>query len=400
MNYLSAVDDWFLDFPGGMGRVARDVALLMRGRGHRVALLCAKPQARAELPASESVDGLRIVRYDRPVLPGWDPRRPRRLIAAAAQAAREHLGGERWDIVHMHSPFTGTGAADVLAPGPRLVYTMHSPMVLEQEINWSGQGWRGRLKLALGRGVLRRIEGDLLRRCDAIQTLSQYTRDQIERFHGLGSRVSVIPHWPSPLGKRDHTRAEARQRLGWPPDEPILFTIRRHGARYGLDIAIRAVGPLAAEGRCRFVVGGDGPMRPALQQLAAELKAGERIVFPGRLSDDDLRLAYQAADLFILPTLALECFGLITIEAFSYGCPVLSTDVGAIPETMRPILPDFIVAAGDVAALRDKVERFLSSTLRAPSPDELVRYAQENYGQEKLVPRIAALLESSAARPN
>ena len=52
-----------------------------------------------------------------------------------------------------------------------------------------------------------------------------------------------------------------------------------------------------------------------------------------------MALWYEAADLFVLPTTALECFGLITMEAFAHGCPVLSTDAAAVPESMRPIMP-------------------------------------------------------------
>ena len=70
-----------------------------------------------------------------------------------------------------------------------------------------------------------------------------------------------------------------------------------------------------------FYIGGDGELRPSLERLSAELGATEKIRFTGRLSDEDLLLAYQAADLFVLPTLALECFGLISIEAMSFGCP-------------------------------------------------------------------------------
>lgn len=394
MDYLSAVDSCFIDRPGGMERVAWDATLAMRDRGHRVAVLCARQDKFAQ--ATSEVDGVPVFRYQRPALPAWHPRRDERAIAAAAAEARRVLGGTEWDIVHMHSPFTGAGVMRAMGKGPRYVFTVHSPVVLEQRINWSGQGPVGRVKLALGQGRLRRLERSLLERSDAIQTLSKFTRDQVQRFHGLGDRVTVVPHWRRPELKRSRTKAEARRELGWPIDARVLFTVRRHAARYGIDDAIRAIGPAARSQRCLFVIAGDGPMRPQLEALAAEQGAGDAIRFVGRLDDPQLALCYEAADLFVLPTRALECFGLITQEALAFGCPVLSTDCCAIPETMEPILPSFIVPAGDVGALRDKVEAFLEGKLIAPAPDDLARYAVEHYDESVILPRLVALLEGES----
>ena len=86
MNYLAAVDDWFLDTFGGMARVARDCALLMRDRGHRVAVFCARRPNDTVTAEAEEVDGIQLVRYARPELPRWHPLRGRRLIQSAARA--------------------------------------------------------------------------------------------------------------------------------------------------------------------------------------------------------------------------------------------------------------------------------------------------------------------------
>lgn len=394
MNYLVAADYCFLDKPGGMGRVAWDVAIVMRDRGHRVAMVCSRLALRSDSPPVSESDGIRILRYDRPQVASWHPRRAKRMVDAAAEATRKWFGAEAWDVVHIHSPFTGTGVVNALGNDPRYIFTVHSPIVLEQKINWATQGLAGRVKMAFGFGILKRIESNLLKISDGIQTLSEFTRSQIDHFYGLGHRVTVIPHWSRHDLKRNHTKREARQRLGWPLDEKILFTVRRHGQRYGLDVAIQALGPIASERRCFFVVGGDGPLRPSLEAMAKKIGCGDQVRFVGRLTDEDLALAYQAADLFVLPTVALECFGLITQEAFAYGCPVLSTDACAIPETMRPIMPQFIVPAGDVLALRQKVEDFLMGKLEPPPPEALIEYLDRRFGAEVVLPKMIDLLES------
>ena len=393
MRYLVAVDDFFPDRPGGMGRVAWDIAQLMRDRGHQVSMVVSRAERRREPPQLSLHSGIRVLHYSRPALPPWHPLRAHRTVQAAGNATAQHFGREPWDVVHMHSPLTGAGVLDALRGHPRYVYTVHSPAVLEQRINWATQGFFGHLKLLFGLGALQGLERRVLRPCADIHTLSEYTRAKVEHFHRLGHRVSVVPYWRRSELQRRYTKREARQRLGWPVDGRLLFTVRKLGPRYGLDMAIRAIAPLARAGRCTFMIAGDGPLRPHLAALVQQLGAADGIRFSGALDEDQLSLAYQAADLFLLPTSALECFGLVVLEALAFGCPVLSTDAGAIPELMRSILPDFVVPVGDSATLRVKTEAFLDGTLRAPSPDALVAHVDRCFGRDMITARIASLLE-------
>jgi glycosyltransferase involved in cell wall biosynthesis len=396
MKYLVAVDNCFLDAPGGMGRVAWDIAMLMRERGHHVAMVAARPRPGHDAPSVTTHDDVRIARYSRPQMPSWHPLRGQRAVEAASQATRRFFGDEPWDVVHMHSPFTGAGVLRALGQAPRYVYTLHSPAVMEQEINWAAQGPVGQLKMLFGRAPLRRVEREVLQPCEQIHTLSDFSRDKVEHYHGLGERVQVVPYWRRPELRRQHSTVEARRLLGWPADLPVLLTVRKLGPRYGLDIAIKAVAPLAASGACSMVIAGDGPLREELTALARSLGVATHVRFVGRLDEAQLALAYQAADLFVLPTLALECFGLIIVEALAFGCPVLSTDAGAIPELMRDILPDFVVPAGDVQALRDKMAAFLAGRLTPPPPEQLVAHADRYFGKTMVTARLASMLEGTA----
>jgi glycosyltransferase involved in cell wall biosynthesis len=392
MKYLSAVDDCFLDIPNGMGRVAWDVAELMRDRGHDVTMLATRVDGGTESFVSES-DGIRIARYSRPQLPALHLRKPERTIAVAESAAREFLGGERWDVVHLHTLYTAAGAMRALGSGPRYVSTVHSPAGLEARTNWAQEGIAGRVKALLGARWIDRIERETLAASAEIHVLSEFTASLLSTWQGIEQPMTVVPHWHRPELQRTHTPDEARRKLGWDPAEKILFTVRTHAVRQGLDVAIEALAPLCASARCRFVVAGDGPRRESFQRLARERGAGGAIEFPGRLSEEDLALSYEAADLFVLPTLALECFGLITIEALAFGCPVLASDAGAIPEVLAPILPEFIVPAGNVEALRAKVEAFLEGALVAPPAEALVEHVRTRFDRSVIAPQLLDLLE-------
>lgn len=397
MRYLSVADACFLDVPGGAWRVAWDIARLVQDAGHEVTMLCG---AEGVSPGEQTVEdraGLRIVRCGLPRPARLDPRAGRRRIAAAAAVARRTLAGQRWDVVHGHTPLFMAGAMEALGDRQAYAYTMHSPVALEQRLNWSGQGIRGRLKvLAGGLRVLDRLERGVLRRSDRIHTLSAYTKGQVQQRHGLGGRVTVIPHWRRPELRRTRTRDEARRLLGWPTDRPVLFSVRGMLPRYGVDVAIRALAAVAGRHRFHAVLAGSGAMLEPMRALARELGLAERVVLPGRVGDEDLLRMYEAADAFLLPTRDLECFGLIVLEALSFGCPVISTDACAIPELMRPILPEWVVPAGDVAALAERIEAFLAERLVPPPPERLAAYVEQQYGRETIAPRLLGWLGLAA----
>lgn len=209
----------------------------------------------------------------------------------------------------------------------------------------------------------------------------------------MASKIHVIPYWRQADFKRQYTQAEARERLGWPQDQPLFFTLRRHIPRTGIADAIEAVAPFVREKQCRFYIAGDGPLRAQHEQQATRLGAQDGIFFLGRIPDETLWLAYQAADLFILPTRSIEGFGLISIEAMSFGCPLLSSDSSAIPEVIRPIQPDFLYPAGDPHALQQKICLFLSHQLIPPTSEALVDYVERRYGFDVIAPSLFRFVE-------
>jgi glycosyltransferase involved in cell wall biosynthesis len=392
LEYLSVVEHFFEDAPSGAARVAWDIAKAMRDYGYAVTMLCYRVPGK-KVGLSEYM-GIRIVRFNKEERPRWHPGRIQAILKSSAKGCRQWLSDRQWDVVHVHSCLMGLGVVSALGRTPKYIFTVHSPIVLEQEINWRHQGIPGMLKLLFGRKIIAAAEKRMLRAASSIHTLSEYTRNKLDESYGVGKLVTVIPHWYDKRTTFVMDKEIARQRLGWPNNATIFFTVRGMRPRYGLDVAIRALAPLALETNCYFYIGGDGPMRSELETLVTDQGAAEYIRFGGRLSDIDLEMAYSAADLFILPTLALECFGLITVEAISFGCPVIATDVAAIPEIMRPILPNCIVRAGDAEALREKIEQFMTGKLNVPSKEVLITHAKTCYSRNNIVPQFVKLFES------
>src|SRR5207247_2514537 len=134
-------------------------------------------------------------------------------------------------------------------------------------------------------------------------------------------------------------RREARSRLGLAGEGPLLFTVRRLVPRMGLEPLLHALARLPD---ARLVIGGSGWLRPRLEASASALGVASRVRFAGRIDDADLPVFYQAADLVVLPSVALEGFGLITLEALACGTPVVATAKSGATDVVAPLAPSWI----------------------------------------------------------
>jgi glycosyltransferase involved in cell wall biosynthesis len=382
VRYLAAAEEFFPERPGGAGRVAWELAKLVRDRGHEAALVCGAADGESA-PRVHEQEGIAIVRYPSPRLRAWDPRRLSARTAAVADAVRRL--GRTFDVVHSHTLAPGLGAFAAAGRGARRLATIHSPAVLEQRINWRHSGATGRLKMIAGEPLLRRAERRLYETADGLSALSRYTIGEIGDAYGapLAGRIALIPWWAE-VGAPAGDRGASRRALGWEVEGFALFTLRRLVPRMGLDTLLEALGRVPTDKPWTLYVAGDGPERGRLEALASACGRRDRVRFLGRISDEALEQAYTACDLFVLPTRALECFGLIALEALGRGRPVLGARVGAIPEMLEPVLPGWLFSPGDSSELASALGAVLSGERRAPSADQLRAYAHGRYGRDRV----------------
>ena len=218
-----------------------------------------------------------------------------------------------------HTPLQYLAAAGALGGHVRRCYGVHSPFEAELREGASGAptlkqrlAWRGAALL----------ERRLLTISDIVHYDSHYTQRFMETRYprATNGKGVVLPGWVDDARFRPSTiaRDALRRMLGapWTPGVPTFFTLRRLVARMGLDTLVDAAGRLAGQGRAfHLVIGGDGPQRASLEAQAAAAGLGDRVAFLGRIPDAELVNCLAAADCFVLPTRALECFGLIVLES-------------------------------------------------------------------------------------
>jgi glycosyltransferase involved in cell wall biosynthesis len=209
------------------------------------------------------------------------------------------------------------------------------------------------------------------RRAATVQCFSQFTAGRLAELYGRGlnSKIAVSPGWVDIDRFQPVTdRAAARSGLGpaWQTDKPVFLTVRRLEARMGLEALVEAARALCDQGRqFRLLIGGAGSLEARLRQLVDEHHLHETVCLLGRITDDQLPLCFAAADCFVLPTRALECFGLIILEAYACGTPVIGTPVGAIPELVAPQGREWLTAGVESRDLTERMTAFLNGGLVA-----------------------------------
>jgi glycosyltransferase involved in cell wall biosynthesis len=139
-----------------------------------------------------------------------------------------------------------------------------------------------------------------------------------------------------------------------------------------------------------LAIAGTGPL---VGQLRARIQArglDDHVRLLGFVADADLPLFYRACDLSIVPSLALEGFGLTTIESLAAGTPVLVTPVGGLPETVQALDAGLVLADARPATLAAGLADALRGALPLPSPQRCARYARTHFDWPVIAGRVLA----------
>jgi glycogen synthase len=195
-------------------------------------------------------------------------------------------------------------------------------------------------------------------------------------LHVSSDRFVVIPNaldlaWIDSLaGEADAERV--RVRAGITREDVILLSVGRLEANKGFHLLAAALGGWhqhsASSGArpWRWVVVGDGPYRPSLQRAIDAAGIASATFLAGRVEDRDLHAWYEAATLFVHPTL-YEGSSLVTLEAMAHRRAVIATAAGGIPDKVEPGLNGWLVPPGDASALAAAISGALARPERLSS---------------------------------
>lgn len=373
---------------GGDAMGIRRLAHALVRRGHRVDVIHDVDafdllHTGDEPAAIEEPEGLRVHR-----LRSASRSRGRLSCLLTQQLGRPVVHGGRirtllaqgdYDVVHFHNTSL-VGGPGLLAYGPAdavRLYTAHEHWL----VCASHVLWRHDRELCTGKQCIRcqlhfrrppqlwRHTGFLerqLHHVDVFTSPSAFSAAKHREF-GFPRELEVVPYFLPELAA--DAEVPAPDPADAEPERPYFLFVGRLEKIKGLQDVIPLFG---ADAPADLWVVGTGNYEAELRQLA---EGRERVRFLGRRSPEALRSLYRGAQAVVVPSLCYETFGIILLEAFREGTPVVARSLGPLPEIVREsgggILFDdaeslrsaFSTLAGD-AALRDKLGRAGHTALR------------------------------------
>jgi glycosyltransferase involved in cell wall biosynthesis len=373
MRVLVASGTWYPE-RNGVARVATEVARRLAERGHEVTALV--PRA-AGLPTEEHEGSLTVHRrVERGVLP--------LTVKDLLETTRHSRRLGTFDVLLAHGASTALGVRRAGLPAP-VVLVYHASLPHELRFMRSRLPWGQRRFMAyVNEPIAVMLEKAAVTQCARILILSEYSRsllmadhpDQEDKVRAVSGGVETSAFAPA-----DGMQA-ARSRLGLEPARRLLVTVRRAEPRMGIEQLLRAVRILPADDVSVAIVGG-GMLTNELRNLGSALGLDGRVTFVGQVPEDELPDWYRAADLFVLPTVAYEGFGMATVEALASGTPVVGTPAGATPELLEPLDPRLVAGGSDADSLAVAIQgalAFVDDEFRKRCRD----YAVARFGWEQV----------------
>jgi glycogen(starch) synthase len=270
-----------------------------------------------------------------------------------------------------------------------LVVHFHGPWAGESAVE-NGSRHRNRMKLALERHVYRRAK--------RLIVLSQSFKIELSTRYGIDDELIRIVPGGIDVDRFnvDLSRSQARQKLGWPEDRPILLSVRRQVRRMGLENLIDAARDIVSSFPEFLVyIGGTGPITVELKNRIDDLNLTDNVRLLGRISEEILPHAYRAADFSIVPSQFLEGFGMTTLESLASGTPVLVTPVGGLPEVVRPLSPHCICSGTSADAIAATILQLLGDSSTLPSDAVCRAYAVNNFAWPRIAEKVRKVYEEA-----
>ncbi len=267
---------------------------------------------------------------------------------------------KKYDIVHVHWPLPmAVMGLPFSKMGTPLIYSFYTAEVV----------------LTKRFPLLKRAFSPIIKKGSCFLFNSSFTRDSFfSLFPQFKSTMNHVLHTSSSFEEEEMRKPKVKVREGM-----VLF-VGRLVERKGVTYLIKAIEQMKDE-KIRLTVVGDGPEYKSLKNYVREKKLEDRVIFTGRVSDDELKKYYRNADLFVLPAIVdskgdTEGLGVVLLEALINGIPVIASKVGGIIDIVEHEKTGLLVKEKDPDSLAEAIKRMLK--------DEELRKNTVLMGQKKI----------------
>jgi glycosyltransferase involved in cell wall biosynthesis len=228
----------------------------------------------------------------------------------------------------------------------------------------------------------------LINKSDLITAISTHTANELRRI--VNKKVAIIPF----------SIGMSKQQAYVTDHKEILF-VGRHVERKGVNILIEAFDIIHKMIPHNLIIVGDGPERPAWENLSSRLQLGTRVKFTGWISDVKLIEQYQRCSFFVLPAIYdkhgdTEGLGVVMIEAMSFAKPVIASNVGGITDVVQHDVNGLLVPPGDTKELAAAIKKLAQQkALRTKMGKKAKKSIDEKFNWHTIVNNLMLLYKKN-----
>jgi glycosyltransferase involved in cell wall biosynthesis len=236
------------------------------------------------------------------------------------------------DIVHAHSPIPYSDL-------PALLYSKRKKLPFILTYQFDGVETGGSFARNAGVSLYNKLFiHRVLDAADAIIATTKSYAKESPFLRNYLDKIVIIPNGinigevTTPL-----TKEKSREILGLPQNSEIILFFGSLVEYKGPDILLKAFKLVKKNvPSAKLIFAGRGHMDNQLKESAKQMNISEDVIFTGFVEDNLKPLYYKAADIFCLPSTTLaESFGIVNLEAMAAGIPIVSSDLGGIPDIVK-----------------------------------------------------------------
>ena len=316
---------------GGSGVIATELGHALAKEGHEVHFISYSQPFRLEI-FSENVFYHETTISNYPLFA-----HPPYLIALAGKLV-DVVKYNKLDVLHVHYAIPHATAAQI-AQDALASEGYHIPVVTTlhgTDINLVGRDdtYTPIVKLAISKS-------------EAVTSVSESLKQNTVEFFDVRKDIDVIPNFID-LKRFSHTPRDHFKKAIAPDGEKVLIHTSNFRRLKRVDNVIRIYKEIAKEIPSKLLLVGDGPERHEIEKLCRELDICDNVRFLGK--QEAIEEILSVADLFIMPSES-ESFGLAALEAMACQVPVISSNVGGIPEVNIDGVTGFVSNIGDIESM-------------------------------------------------
>lgn len=361
---------------GGSGVVATELGKALASRGHEVHFIAyAPPQRLAHIDERVYFHEVNVTSYPLFKYPPYSLALTGKMVDAVRY--------EELDLLHVHYAIPHAASA-VMAREVLQRHNLYVPVVTTlhgTDITLVGQD-----------PTFAPVVAYSIDESDGVTAVSNYLRNETLEHFNVHREIEVIPNFID-TERFYHQEKDHFKRALCPNGEKVIVHVSNFREVKRATDVVRTFANLRRDDvPVKLLMVGDGPDRGRAEQLARDLGVYRDTRFLGK--QEPVEEILSIADVFMIPS-GSETFGLAALEAMACRVPVVSSDIGGLPELNIEGETGFLCALGDIDAYTERMRRILTNdALHDQMAEAAYQRATGEFSMERIIPRYEKFYEN------